>query len=87
MSGIPRAGPLPVFNGWGGALGGGRRSQLANFRPQKLPPIPYLLSNMIQARKPYKVPEEEAEVMSDREIASEPDPMVKKYAVRPHLSH
>jgi hypothetical protein len=42
------------------------------FRPQKLPPIPYLLSNMIQPRKPRKFPEDEREIRTDKELARLP---------------
>jgi hypothetical protein len=49
-----------------------RRPHLAMFRPQKLPPIPYLLSNMIQPRKPRKFPEDEREIKTDKELAKLP---------------
>jgi hypothetical protein len=42
------------------------------FRPQKLPPIPYLLSNMIQPRKPRKFPEDERDIKTDKELARLP---------------
>ena len=42
------------------------------FRPQKLPPIPYLLSNMIQPRKPRKFPEDERDIKTDKELAKLP---------------
>lgn len=42
------------------------------FRPQKLPPIPYLLSNMIQPRKPRKFPEDERQIKSEKELAKLP---------------
>ena len=42
------------------------------FRPQKLPPIPYLLSNMIQPRKPRKFPEDEREIKSEKELSKLP---------------
>ena len=41
-------------------------------RPTKLPPIPYLLSGMIQPRKPRKFPEDEREILSEKELAALP---------------
>jgi len=48
------------------------RAHLQMFRPQKLPPIPYLLSNMIQPRKPRKFPEEERGILSEAALAQLP---------------
>mmetsp|Transcript_21143 Transcript_21143/g.58671 ORF Transcript_21143/g.58671 Transcript_21143/m.58671 type:complete len:366 (-) Transcript_21143:146-1243(-) len=40
---------------------------------QKIPPLPYLLSNVIQAKTPRKPPEDEREIKSMEELAKLPD--------------
>ena len=58
------------------AAGGGDSAQarmLAMFRGPRLPPMPHLLSTLIQPKAPRVTPDEELEIMSVRDIKALPD--------------
>lgn len=60
---------LDVKKGLGSGAGNNSiAAQMSRYRPQKLPPIPYLLSQMIQPRRPFKFPEEERGILSTSQI-------------------
>ena len=42
--------------------------QMMQFGGQKIPPLPYLLSNMVQFRTPRKYPEEERDIKRGRDL-------------------
>eukprot|EP00873_Tetraselmis_striata_P028343 jgi/Tetstr1/448607/TSEL_035856.t1 len=48
-------------------------SQMAQMGGQKIPPLPYLLSNMIQSKTPRKAPDDEREIKSLEELNALPD--------------
>ncbi len=43
------------------------------FGGQKIPPLPYLLNNMVQFRAPRKYPEEEREIKRGRDLKNLPE--------------
>lgn len=64
-----------------------RAAQMGRFKPQKLPPIPYLLSQMIQPKRPFKFPEEERSILSKSKIDNIADTEERKDEVRFPLNH
>ena len=57
------------------------RSMAQMFRMgQRLPPIPHLLSVMVQPKKPRRYPDDEAEIKREDQIARLPDDERRKEA-------